>query len=88
MIELLSSSSSSFLRDFYFFFLKAIEAGLRGDAAATDRLMADDYFFMTRDGVVHENLKAALLVRMKSGESEVGLLARMKSGLRHHNRWQ
>ncbi len=56
-----------------------VEAGLRGDAAATDRLMADDYFFMTRDGVVHENLKAALLVRMKSGESRVELLARMKS---------
>ena len=56
-----------------------IDAGLRGDAAATDRLMADDYFFMTRDGVVHENLKAALLVRMKSGESRADLLARMVS---------
>ena len=56
-----------------------IEAGLRGDAAATDRLMADDYFFMTRDGVIHENLKAALLVRMKSGESRADLLARMVS---------
>jgi ketosteroid isomerase-like protein len=56
-----------------------VEAGLRGDAATTDRLMADDYFFMTRDGVVHENLKAALLVRMKSGESVADLLARMKS---------
>lgn len=57
-----------------------VEAGLRGDAAATDRLMADDYFFMTRDGVVHENLKAALLLRMKSGESRGDLLERMKSG--------
>ncbi len=57
-----------------------VEAGLRGDAAATDRLMDDDYFFMTRDGVVHENLKAALLVRMKSGESRADLLERMKSG--------
>jgi hypothetical protein len=56
-----------------------VEAGLRGDASAADRLMADDYFFLTRDGVVHENLKAALLVRMKSGESSVGLLARMKT---------
>jgi hypothetical protein len=56
-----------------------VEAGLRGDAVATDRLMADDYFFMTRDGVVHENLKAALLVRMKSGESRADLLARMNS---------
>jgi hypothetical protein len=56
-----------------------VEAGLRGDAAAADRLMADDYFFLTRDGVVHENLKAALLVRMKSGESSVDLLARMKT---------
>jgi ketosteroid isomerase-like protein len=55
-----------------------VEAGLRGDAAATDRLMADDYFFMTRDGMIHENLKAALLVRMKSGESRADLLARMK----------
>jgi hypothetical protein len=55
-----------------------VEAGLRGDAATTDRLMADDYFFMTRDGMVHENLKAALLVRMKSGESGTDLLARMK----------
>ena len=56
-----------------------VEAGLRGDAATTDRLMADDYFFMTRDGVIHENLKAALLLRMKSGESRTDLLARMKS---------
>lgn len=56
-----------------------VEAGLRGDAAMTDRLMADDYFFMTRDGVVHENLKAALMVRMKSGESGADLLARMKA---------
>jgi ketosteroid isomerase-like protein len=56
-----------------------VEAGLRGDAATTGRLMADDYFFMTRDGVVHENLKAALLVRMRSGESGADLLARMKS---------
>jgi ketosteroid isomerase-like protein len=56
-----------------------VEAGLRGDTAATDRLMADDYFFMTRDGVVHENLKAALLVRMKSGESRADLLARIIS---------
>ncbi len=56
-----------------------IKAGLRGDAAATDRLMADDYFFMTRDGVVHEKLKAALLLRMNSGESRLDLLARMKS---------
>jgi ketosteroid isomerase-like protein len=56
-----------------------VEAGLRGDAATTDRLMADDYFFMTRDGVVHENLKGALLVRMRSGESGADLLARMKS---------
>jgi hypothetical protein len=56
-----------------------VEAGLRGDTAATDRLMADDYFFMTRDGVVHENLKAALLVRMKSGESRADLLVRMIS---------
>ncbi|MCI0388355.1 MAG: nuclear transport factor 2 family protein [Acidobacteria bacterium] len=54
-----------------------VEAGLRGDTAATDRLMAEDYFFMTRDGVVHENLKAALLVRMKSGESRADLLERM-----------
>jgi len=57
-----------------------VKAGLRGDAATTDRLMADDYFFMTRDGVVHENLKAALLVRMKSGESKTALLTSMKSG--------
>jgi len=56
-----------------------VEAGLRGDASAADRLMADDYFFMTRDGVVHENLKAALLVRMKSGERGVDLLARMRT---------
>jgi len=56
-----------------------VEAGLRGDASAADRIMADDYFFMTRDGVVHENLKAALLVRMKSGESGADLLARMKT---------
>jgi ketosteroid isomerase-like protein len=56
-----------------------VEAGLRGDVATTDRLMADDYFFMTRDGVVHENLKAVLLARMKSGESGADLLARMKS---------
>jgi ketosteroid isomerase-like protein len=56
-----------------------VEAGLRGDAATTGRLMADDYFFMTRDGVVHENLKAALLVRMRSGERGADLLARMKS---------
>jgi ketosteroid isomerase-like protein len=56
-----------------------VEAGLRGDAATTDRLMADDYFFMTRDGVVHENMKAALMVRMKSGESGADLLASMKS---------
>ena len=34
---------------------------------------------MTRDGVVHENLQAALLVRMKSGESKADLLASMKS---------
>src|SRR5689334_23193442 len=47
-----------------------VKAGLRGDAAATDRLLADDYFFMTRDGMVHENLKTALLVRMKSGQSK------------------
>jgi ketosteroid isomerase-like protein len=56
-----------------------VEAGLRGDASAADRLMADDYFFLARDGVVHENLKAALLVRMKSGESGVALLARMRA---------
>ena len=56
-----------------------VEAGLRGDAATADLLLADDYFFMTRDGVVHENLKAALLVRMRSGESGADLLARMKS---------
>ena len=56
-----------------------VEAGLRGDASAADRLLADDYFFLTRDGVVHENLKAALLIRMKSGESSVDLLARVKS---------
>ena len=56
-----------------------VEAGLRGDASAADRLMADDYFFLARDGVVHENLKAALLVRMKSGESGVDLLARMRT---------
>ena len=55
-----------------------VEAGLRGDAATADLLLSDDYFFMTRDGVVHENLKAALLVRMKSGESGADLLARMK----------
>jgi hypothetical protein len=41
--------------------------------------MAEDYFFMTRDGVVHENLKAVLLARMKSGESRADLLTRMKS---------
>ena len=52
-----------------------VKAGLRGDAATTDRLMADDYFFMTRDGVVHENLKASLLIRMKSGQSKLDLLA-------------
>ncbi len=57
-----------------------VKAGLRGDAATADRLMADDYFFMTRDGVVHENLKASLLVRMKSGESRADLLASMESG--------
>jgi hypothetical protein len=56
-----------------------VEAGLRGDAATTDRLMADDYFFMTCDGVADENLKAVLLVRMKSGESVADLLAGMKS---------
>jgi uncharacterized protein DUF4440/zinc ribbon protein len=56
-----------------------VEAGLRGDASAADRLLADDYFFLARDGVVHKNLKAALLVRMKSGESGVDLLARMKT---------
>ena len=56
-----------------------VEAGLLGDAATADLLMAADYFFMTRDGVVHENLKAALLVRMRSGESGADLLARMKS---------
>ena len=56
-----------------------VEAGLLGDAATADLLMAADYFFMTRDGVVHENLKAALLVRMKSGESGVDLLARMRT---------
>ena len=55
-----------------------VEAGLRGDAATADLLMAADYFFMTRDGVVHENLKAALLVRMRSGESGADLLARIK----------
>ena len=55
-----------------------VEAGLRGDASAADRLMADDYFFLARDGVVHENLKAALLVRMRSGESGADLLARIK----------
>jgi hypothetical protein len=33
----------------------------------------------TRYGVVHENLKAALMVRMKSGESGADLLASMKS---------
>jgi hypothetical protein len=58
---------------------KLVEAGLRGDAATADLLMADDYFFLTRDGVVHENLKAALLVRMRSGESGADLLARVKS---------
>ncbi len=56
-----------------------VKAGFQGDAATTDRLVAGDFFFMTRDGVVHENLKAALLVRMKSGESKADLLARMKS---------
>jgi hypothetical protein len=56
-----------------------VEAGLQGDAAAADRLMADDYFFMTRDGVVHENLKAVLLARMKPGESMADLLTSMKS---------
>lgn len=50
-----------------------------GDAATADRLLADDYFFMTRDGVVHENLKAALLVRMKSGQSKADLLASLNS---------
>ena len=55
-----------------------VEAGLLGDAATADLLMAADYFFMTRDGVVHENLKAALLVRMRSGESGADLLARIK----------
>jgi uncharacterized protein DUF4440 len=59
-----------------------VKAGLRGDAATTDRLMADDYFFMTRDGVVHENLKASLLIRMKSGQSKLDLLAIMESGER------
>ena len=56
-----------------------VEAGLRGDSATADLLLADYSFFMTRDGVVHENLKAALLVRMKSGESGADLLARMKT---------
>jgi hypothetical protein len=55
-----------------------VEAGLLGDAATADLLMAADYFFMTRDGAVHENLKAALLVRMRSGESGADLLARIK----------
>jgi ketosteroid isomerase-like protein len=59
-----------------------VKAGLRGDAATTDRLMADDYFFMTRDGVVHENLKASLLIRMKSGQGKLDLLASMESGER------
>jgi hypothetical protein len=40
--------------------------------------MAADYFFMSRDGAVHENLKAALLVKMRSGESGADLLARIK----------
>jgi ketosteroid isomerase-like protein len=56
------------------------KAGLRGDVATTARLMADDYLFMTRDGVVYKNLKAALLGRMKSGESKADLLSRMESG--------
>jgi hypothetical protein len=56
-----------------------VRAGLRGDAATTDRLMADEYFFMTRDGVVHENLKASLLLKMKAGESGADLMARMDS---------
>jgi ketosteroid isomerase-like protein len=56
-----------------------VKAGLQGDAATADRLLADDYFFMTRDGVVHENLKAALLVRMKSGQSKADLLASLNS---------
>jgi hypothetical protein len=59
-----------------------VKAGLRGDAATIDRLMADDYFFMTRDGVVHQNLKASLLVRMKTGQSKLELLASMESGER------
>ncbi len=59
-----------------------VKAGLRGDAETIDRLMADDYFFITRDGVVHENLKASLLVRMKSGQSKSDLLAIMESGER------
>jgi ketosteroid isomerase-like protein len=56
-----------------------VKAGLQGDAATAGRLLADDYFFMTRDGLVHENLKAALLVRMKSGQSKADLLASMNS---------
>jgi hypothetical protein len=55
-----------------------VEARLLGDAATADLLMAGDYFFMARDGVVHGNLKAALLVRMRSGESGADLLGRIK----------
>lgn len=55
-----------------------VRAGLRGDAIAADRLIAADYFFMTRDGVVHEDQKAVLLVRMKSGQSKADILASLK----------
>ena len=55
-----------------------VTAGLRGDAAAADRLIAADYIFMTRDGVVHENQKAVLLVRMKSGLTKAELLSSLK----------
>lgn len=59
-----------------------VEAGLRGDVAAAARLMADNYCFMTRDGVIHQNLKAALLMKMRSGESRAGLLARLDANER------
>ena len=57
---------------------KLVAAGSRGDVAAADRLIAAAYFFMTRDGVVHENQKAVLLVRMKSGQSKADVLASLK----------
>ena len=46
-----------------------VEAGLLGDAATATFSWLPTTSSLTRDGVVHENLKAALLVRMRSGES-------------------